>query len=84
MKKNLKKLPSYLLIEKLKKLTGHHLDTAFAKFLGMTKNTITRAKRGQKTKLHAVFPILEHLISDLNEYDLWKFREKFKEKNGNK
>lgn len=84
MKKNLKKLPSHLLIEKLKKLTGHRTDPAFAKFLGVTKSTISLAKHGQKTKLHAVFPILEHLISDLNEYDLWKFREKFKEKNGNK
>ena len=60
-------------IENLKKLTNHRSDTKFAEFLGVTKNTITRAKGGHKTKLHTVLPMLDYLISNLSQANLKKF-----------
>jgi len=68
-------------IESLKQLTQNRSDAKFAKFLGVTKNTITRQKRGDKTKLHVVLPVLKYLLSDLSKTKLKEFLIKFKEKN---
>ena len=67
-------------IEKLKKLTGHRSNRAFAEFLGVTKSTIYLAKSGTKTKLHSVLPMLLHLILELNKIELSGFLRKFKQK----
>ena len=67
-------------LKKTLKITGTKTDTKLAKFLGVTKNTIVRQKRGDKTKLHAVLPMLEYLISGLSNAKLKKFLEKFKNK----
>lgn len=65
-------------IEKLKKLTGHSTDVTFAEFLDVCKATIAKAKNGQKTKLRAVLPMLEFLISGLSQAKLKEFLKKFK------
>jgi hypothetical protein len=66
-------------IENLKILTGHPSDAEFAKFLGVKQTTIFRAKRGDKTKLHIVLPMLEYLISGLSKAKLKEFLKKFKQ-----
>lgn len=50
-------------IQNLKFYTNHKSDAAFARFIGVTENTITRAKAGHKTKLDAVLPMLEWFFS---------------------
>ena len=66
----------------LKKLTGHTTDKSFAEFVGVTENTITRAKAGHKTKLDAVLPMLEWLLSalpaELTSNEHGKFKRIFK------
>ena len=62
----------------LKTLTGHTSDAAFAEFVGVTENTITRAKAGHNTKLNTVLPMLEHLIVMSHEAELKIFLKKFK------
>ena len=64
-------------IEKLKKLTGHRSNRAFAEFLGVTKSTIYLAKSGTKTKLHSVLPMLLHLISTAHDAELKAFLGRF-------
>ncbi len=61
----------------LKKLTGHSSDTKFAEFLGVTKNTIARAKARHRTKLNTLLPILLYLLSKLSESELKKFMAKY-------
>jgi len=64
-------------IERLKDITGHTSDASFAKFFGFTKNTITREKRGIKTKLHTMLPMFEYLFFKLSPEDLKEFLRRF-------
>ena len=65
-------------ISTLKYYTGLKSDQAFAKFLGFTENTITRAKAGHKTKLHTVLPMLEWLFENATKSKRELFLETFK------
>ena len=65
-------------IKNLKKLTGHRSDVAFAEFVGVSKSTVHLAKKGKKTKLNAVLPMLEYLLSGLSQAKLKDFLKEFK------
>lgn len=64
-------------LKKKLKITEPKTDAKLAKFLGVTKNTIVRQKRGDKTKLYKVLPMLKYLISGLSEAKLKEFWEIF-------
>lgn len=69
-------------IESLKKVTGHKSDESFAGFIGCTKNTITRAKAGHKTKNKRLLNMLKHLVGTLNKEQLSEFLQSFKRVSG--
>ena len=67
-------------IQTIKHFTSHKSDKSFAEFVGVTENTITRAKAGYKTKIDRVLQMLEHLILTASVAELQSFLEKFSQK----
>jgi len=66
------------IIKSLKNLTGHKTNVEFAKFVGATENTITRAVAGHKIKLDTVLPMLEWLLENSHAWQRAAFLKRFK------
>jgi len=65
-------------IERLKDITGHKSDKSFADAFGYSKDTITRAKRGENTKLETPLTVLENILNMLTPEQMQVFLKDFK------
>lgn len=66
-------------IKALKYYTGHKSDKSFAEFVGVTENTITRAKAGHKTKIETTLKMLEWFFENARKWQHDAFLQSFKQ-----